>query len=220
MKKIAALFSVLLVAAPLSACGSRANFAAMPPQQAMMMNQQRAMNTNNQITSQSLLGINKELKRAVEANFAAKDANKDGLIIPAEFPVESPEDFNHFRKLDANRDGQLKISEMSDSILGRAADILQLKATAAFLFHELDVDGNKRLTATEITASKIPGVAGNFDRYLGKSLITRKPLTYLRKTDFENLVAYALSNPEAAAQTAAEANTALGISPVMMGDAQ
>lgn len=220
MKKIAALFSVLVLAAPLSACGSRANFAAMPQQQAMMMNQQRAASASGQITSQSLLGINKELKRAVEANFAAKDANKDGLIIPAEFPVESPEDFNHFRKLDANRDGQLKISEMSDSILGRAADILQLKATAAFLFHELDVDGNKRLTSTEIVASKIPGVAGNFERYLGKSLITRKPLTYLRKTDFENLVAYALSNPEAAAQTAAEASTAMGISPVMMGDAQ
>ena len=66
------------------------------------------MTANNDLSSQSLLGIHKELKRAVEANFAAKDANKDGLIIPAEFPVESPEDFNHFRKLDSNRDGHLK----------------------------------------------------------------------------------------------------------------
>lgn len=213
--KIAALFSVLLVATQLSACNSRANFAP----QAFAPNAQRAMVPTSQVSSQSLLGINKELKRAVEANFAAKDGNKDGVIIPGEFPVESPEDFNHFRKLDSNRDGQLKISEMNDSIIGRAADILQLKATAAFLFHELDVDGNKRITATEITASKIPGVAGNFGNYLGKSLITRKPLTYLRKTDFENLVAYALSNPEAAAQSAAqEQANGLSISPVFMGD--
>lgn len=222
MKKIAALFSVLLMGTQLSACGSRANVAALSQQQAMMVNQQRAMSqqsmtANNDLSSQSLLGIHKELKRAVEANFAAKDANKDGLIIPAEFPVESPEDFNHFRKLDSNRDGQLKLSEMSTSIIGRAADIMQLKATAAFLFHQLDVDGNKRITSTEITASTIPGVAGNFERYLGKSLITRKPLTYLRKTDFENLIAYALSNPEAAAKSAAEAEAAMSISPVFMG---
>lgn len=213
--KIAVFFSLLLVATPFSACTSRANFA---PQQAFAPNAQRAM-APTQVSSQSILGINKELKRAVEANFAAKDANKDGVIIPGEFPVESPEDFNHFRKLDSNRDGQLKMSEMNDSIIGRAADILQLKATAAFLFHELDVDGNKRLTATEITASKIPGVAGNFGNYLGKALITRKPLTYLRKSDFENLVAYALSNPEAAAQSAAqEQANGMSISPVFMGD--
>lgn len=211
--KIAALFSVLLVATQLSACNSRANFAP----QAFAPNAQRAT-APTQVSSQSILGINKELKLAVEANFAAKDANKDGVIIPGEFPVESPEDFNHFRKLDSNRDGQLKISEMTDSIIGRAADILQLKATAAFLFHELDVDGNKQITATEITASKIPGVAGNFSRYLGKSLITRRPLTYLRKTDFENLVAYALSNPEAAARSAAEEQAnGLSISPVLGG---
>lgn len=213
--KIAALFSILLVATPLSACNSRANFA---PQQAFAPSPQRAV-APTQVSSQSILGINKELKKAVEANFAAKDANKDGVIIPGEFPVESPEDFNHFRKLDSNRDGQLKMSEMNDSIIGRAADILQLKATAAFLFHELDVDGNKRITATEITASKIPGVAGNFSNYLGKSLITRRPLTYLRKTDFENLVAYALSNPEAAAQSAAqEQANGMSISPVFMGN--
>lgn len=212
--KLAAFFSVLLVATQLSACNSRSTFAP----QAFAPNAQQAM-ASSQFNSQSILGINKELKLAVQANFAAKDANKDGVIIPGEFPVESPEDFNHFRKLDSNRDGQLKISELNDSIIGRAADILQLKATAAFLFHELDVDGNKQITPTEITASKIPGVAGNFGKYLGKSLITRKPLTYLRKTDFENLVAYALSNPEAAAQSAAEEQAnGLSISPVFMGE--
>ena len=212
MKKFAILFSTLLLAAPLSSCNSR---SALPAQQQAFAARQQAV-APAQVSSQSILGINKELKKAVQANFAAKDADKNGVIVPAEFPVESPEDFNHFRKLDKNRDGQLKISEMSTNILGRAADILQLKATAAFLFHELDVDRNRRLTATEITASKIPGVAGNFDNYLGKSLITRRPLTYLRKTDFENLVAFALSNPQAAARSAAEAEAnGLGINPIL-----
>ena len=151
---------------------------------------------SNQVSAQSILGINKEIGIAVEADFKAKDKNADGFITPNEFPVESPEDFNHFRRFDSNRDGRLKVNEMKPSLFSRIGDVLQLKATAAFLFDELDVDNNRSLTKTEIAACRIPGVASGFDNYLGKSLFGKR-LDYLRKTDFENLVAFALMNPEA-----------------------
>lgn len=200
MKKIAAIFSTAVL---LSACGSPNMMpmgrGAMPPAQ-MRMNARPTV----QVGAQSLLGINKELKRSVEANFAAKDADGDGFILPNEFPVESPEDFNHFRRLDGNRDGKIRLSEMSEGLLGRVSDVLQLKATAAFIFDELDIDNNKRLTKEEASASKVAGVASNYDAYLGKSWITGKPYNYLRKTDFENLLAFAMTNPNAAGGLSAE----------------
>ena len=178
MKKIATIFSTAIL---LSACGGPnmmpASRGLVPPMQ------MRAPNV--QVGAQSLLGINKELKRAVEANFAAKDADGDGYILPNEFPVQSPEDFNHFRRLDGNRDGKLRLSEMSEGLIGRVSDVLQLKATAAFIFDELDIDNNKRLTKAEAANCKVAGVAANYDAYLGKSWITGKPYNYLRKTDFE-----------------------------------
>jgi len=204
MKKFAVLFAATSL---LAACG---NPNMLPSPQMMMqrpnqmMMPQRAPMQPTQIGAQSITGIYKEIQRAIDANFAAKDANQDGTITPNEFPVESPEDFNHFRRLDTNRDGKLSKSEMSTSLLGKALDIFQLKATAAFLFSELDVDRNKRLTKTEIAASRIPGVAANFDSYLGKSWLTGKRYDYLRKSDFENLVAFAMLNPGAANGVAAE----------------
>lgn len=187
MKQIITLVAGSLLLAQLTACGGQ-----MMPAANMMPRQMGP--TPTQVSSQSILGINKEIGRAVEANFKAKDANGDGFITPNEFPVESPEDFNHFRRFDSNKDGKLKVNEMKPGILSRAADIYQLKATAAFLFDELDVDNNKRLTKAEVDACKVPGVAGSYDAYLGKSLFGKK-LDYLRKTDFENLMAFALLGP-------------------------
>lgn len=194
MKKLISLTAGVLLVAQLTACGgSNLPMAGLPRQMAP-----------TQVTSQSILGINKEISKAVEADFKAKDKNADGFITPNEFPVESPEDFNHFRRFDSNKDGRLKVNEMKPSLLSRVGDIMQLKATAAFLFDELDVDNNKQLTANEVAACKIPGVAASYNAYLGKTLFGKK-LDYLRKTDFENLVAFALSNPAAAGSAPAAA---------------
>lgn len=187
----------------LAACGGpqmMPNAQMMAPRPQMMMPMQQPV----QMGAQSITGIYKELQRSIEANFAAKDANKDNTITPNEFPVESPEDFNHFRRLDDNRDGQLSKGEMSSNLLTKAVDIFQIKATAAFVFHELDVDGNKRITKSEVAASRIPGVSANFDSYLTKVWWSGKQRTYLRKTDFENLMAFALTNPGAANGVSAE----------------
>lgn len=188
MKKILSLVAGTLLLAQLTACGN----AAMPA--ASMANRQIAPAQPTQVSSQSFIGINKEISKAVEANFKAKDADGDGFIVPKEFPVESPEDYNHFRRFDSNKDGRLTQRELNPSLLSRAMDILEIKATAAFLFDDLDVDNNKQLSKTEVAACKIPGVAASYDAYLGKSLFGRK-LEYLRKTDFENLVAFALMGP-------------------------
>lgn len=197
MNKLAILFVSAMM---LTACGA----PSMPGAQMMPQQSGVRMAAPTQVGAQSLLGINKELKRSVEANFAAKDANKDGYITPDEFPVQSPEDFNYFRRLDISRDGRIRLNEMSDGLMGRVSDILQLKATAAFIFDELDIDNNKRLTKSEIGASKVPGVASNFDAYLGKSWLTGKHYDYLRKSDFENLLAFAMTNPGAASGLSAE----------------
>lgn len=210
MNKVAPLFASAMIAV-LTACGS-ANLPMARMQAPQMMAPRTA-----QVSSQSILGINKEIKRSVEANFVAKDANKDGLITPNEFPVESPEDFNHFRRLDNNQDGQLKMDEMATGILGRLNDIMQIKAMAAFVFDELDVDNNKRLTKTEIAASKVPGVAANFEKYLGKNFFTRQPLDYLRKSDFENLMAFAMLNPGAVGQEQQSQEEAMMFMPVDLG---
>lgn len=182
MKKILTLVAGTML---LAACGG-----PMMPTANMLPRQAAPV----QVGAQSILGINKEISRSVEANFKAKDKNADGFITPNEFPVETPEDYNHFRRFDSNKDGMLKVNEMKPGILTRAADIFQLKATAAFIYDELDVDNNKKLTKTEVGACKIPGVADSYDSYLGKSLFGKK-LDYLRKTDFENLVAFALLGP-------------------------
>lgn len=187
MKKILSLVAGTLLLAQLTACGN----AAMPTN---MAPRQLAPAQPTQVTSQSILGINKEISKAVEANFKAKDKDADGFIMPKDFPVETPEDYNHFRRFDSNKDGKLTQREMNPSLLSRAMDILELKATAAFLFDDLDVDNNKQLSKTEVAACKIPGVAGSYDAYLGKTLFGRK-LDYLRKTDFENLVAFAMMGP-------------------------
>lgn len=187
MKKLVSFTAGALLIAQLTACGGALPMGSMPRQMAP-----------SQVSAQSILGINKEIGIAVEADFKAKDKNADGFITPNEFPVESPEDFNHFRRFDSNRDGRLKVSEMKPSLFSRISDIMQLKATAAFLYDELDVDNNRQLSKTEVAACKIPGVAASYDTYLGKSLFGKK-LDYLRKTDFENLVAFALSNPNAGA---------------------
>ncbi|MBF2052857.1 MAG: hypothetical protein IGS03_05245 [Candidatus Sericytochromatia bacterium] len=205
MKKVMILLATTSL---LAACGGpqmmpNAQMMGARPQP-LMMAQNAAMQQPNQIGVQSITGIYKELQRSIEANFAAKDGNKDGTITPNEFPVESPEDFNHFRRLDSNRDGQLSKGEMSTGFLGKAVDIFQIKATASFVFHELDADGNKRLTKTEAGASRIPGVAANFDSYLTKVWWSGKQRDYLRKTDFENLMAFALTNPGAANGVSAE----------------
>ncbi|HEY9840601.1 MAG: hypothetical protein ACAI44_30405 [Candidatus Sericytochromatia bacterium] len=186
MKKVISLVAASLLLAQLTACGN-----AMMPAAGM-----RPMGPT-QVTSQSILGINKEIGKAVEANFKSKDKNGDGFITPNEFPVESPEDFNHFRRFDNNKDGRLVVKEMAPGLFSRIGDIFQLKATAAFLFDELDVDNNKQLTKSEVESCKIPGVAATYDAYLGKTLFG-KHLDYLRKTDFENLMAFALTNPAAA----------------------
>ncbi len=194
MNKLAPLLIASIAVSQLAACNSNVPNAQFlnPASRASLAQQQ------SQVSAQSAWGIHKELKRSVEANFAAKDANKDGFITPNEFPVNSPEDFNYFRRLDDNRDGQLKQSELSAGFLSHVKDIVQLKATAAFVFDELDVDNNRRLSQSEAAASKVPGVAANYANFLGKSLIFRRPLNYLRKSDFENLMAFALTNPAAA----------------------
>lgn len=179
-----ALLAGTLMIAQLSACGN----AALPPAGMAMAP------ATTQVSSQSILGINKEISRAVEANFAAKDKNTDGFINPDEFPVQTPEDYNSFRQLDSNKDGRVSKGELNPSLLGRAMDIIQLKATAAFIFDSLDGDRNGHLTKSEVANCKIPGVAASYDAYLGKSLFG-KQLDYLRRSDFENLVAFALLGP-------------------------
>jgi len=195
MNKFATLLLASVALTQVVACNSNVPNAQFlnPAARASMAQQQQT-----QVSAQSAWGIHKELQRSVEANFAAKDANQDGFITPNEFPVNTPEDFNYFRRLDDNRDGQLKKGELSAGFLSHIKDIVQLKATAAFVFDELDVDNNRRLSQAEAAASKVPGVAANYANFLGKSLIFRRPLTYLRKSDFENLMAFALTNPAAA----------------------
>lgn len=195
MNKLAVLLLASVALTPLAACSSNVPNAQLlnPAARAPFAQQQQS-----QVSAQSAWGIHKELQRSVEAGFAAKDANKDGFITPNEFPVNTPEDFNYFRRLDDNRDGKLKQGELSAGFLSHIKDVVQLKAAAAFVFDELDIDNNRRLSAAEVSASKVPGVAANYANFLGKSLIFRRPLDYLRKSDFENLMAFALTNPAAA----------------------
>lgn len=153
----------------------------------------------NDIQAQSLLGINKEISKAVTESFKRKDTNGDKSITPDEFPVKNSDDFVSFRKLDDNKDGKLTEKELAPGLFGRIQDVLQLKATASFLYDQLDRNNDGKLSAQEASASTLPGVAGNFDRFRDKPWWSAKKLDYLRKTDFENLVAFAMTNPAAAA---------------------
>ena len=188
MNKITALFSASLVFSLLTACGS----TALLPSAQMPAGIPAA-----QVQAQSVAGINKEIKKSVDAAFKAKDKNADNFITPDEFPIQTPLEFQHFRRFDSNKDGRLSPSEMGPGFFGRTMDVFQLTATAAFLFDQLDVNNDGKLFKEEVSASTLPGVAANFDQYLDKPWYSSKKLTYLRKTDFENLVAYAMTNPEA-----------------------
>lgn len=191
MKKLAALLSVSAIFSVLTACGT----APLLP--AAQMSQPASIAQPAQLQAQSILGINKEIKRSVEAAFKAKDKNGDKFITPDEFPVQTPLEFQHFRRLDDNKDGRLTVNEMSPGILSRALDIMELMATASFLFDQLDINNDGKLIKEEAAASTLPGIAANFDKYLSKPWYSNKKLTYLRRTDFENLVAYVMTNPEA-----------------------
>lgn len=177
----------------MTACGTGVQPAAQfaVPQQAI----NQAAPT---VGAQSVRGILAEMKKAVTDSFAKKDADKDGTIVPAEFPVTTPEEFQYFRRLDDNKDGKLSMSEMDRGLFSKIKDVVQVKATASFMFDELDTNNDKRLSKSEAGASSLPGVAANFDSYLSKPWYRRTKLDYLRKTDFENLVAFALMNPNAA----------------------
>jgi hypothetical protein len=193
MNKVIALLSASVVLSALSACGGAGNLPmASTPLRAPATAPQSA-----QLQAQSILGINKEIKKSVEAAFASKDKNADKFITPDEFPVTTPLEFQHFRNMDSNKDGRLTASEMSPGIFGKLMDVVQLTATASFLFDQLDVNNDGKIFKEEASASKLPGVAANFDLYLSKPWYSSKKLTYLRRTDFENLVAFAMTNPEA-----------------------
>lgn len=193
MNKLATLLSVSILFSALTACGNSTLLpAAQIPQRAPLTAAEPA-----QIQAQSILGINKEIKKSVEAAFKTKDKNGDKFITPDEFPVQTPLEFQHFRRFDDNKDGRLTVSEMSPGLFSKVADIMELVATANFLFDQLDVNNDGKLFKEEAAASTLPGVAANFDQYLSKPWYSSKKLTYLRKTDFENLVAYAMTNPEA-----------------------
>ena len=195
MKKIAVLFGSALVLQTLVACGG-----PMPMPMGMHAPQMMQAAPPQMVRAQSISGINKEINAAVEATFARKDANADKTITPNEFPVTTPGEFQHFRNLDADRDGKLTLKEMAPGLISKIMDVTQLKATASFLFDQLDTNGDSKLTKDEAAASHLPGVAANFDKYLTKPWYARNPLDYLRKTDFENLVAFAMLNPPAGAQ--------------------
>ncbi len=197
MNKVIAFLSASMILSALTACGTAGNLplASTPlraPAAAAAPQTQSA-----QLQAQSILGINKEIKKSVEAAFAAKDKNADKFITPDEFPVQTPLEFQHFRRFDDNKDGRLTASEMSPGIFGKVMDVMQITATASFLFDQLDVNNDGKIFKEEASASRLPGVAANFDLYLGKPWYSSKKLTYLRRTDFENLVAFALTNPEA-----------------------
>lgn len=184
---------------PLTACGNdmpttqMANFRPAP---------QMVQAPANDLQAQSLLGINKEISKAVSETFKRKDANGDKSITPDEFPVKNADDFVSFRKLDDNKDGKLVEKELAPSFFGRIKDVLQLKASASFLFDQLDRNNDSKLSPQEAAASTLPGIATNFDRFRDKPWWSAKKLDYLRKTDFENLVAFALTNPAAATPSA------------------
>ncbi len=191
MNKITTLISASVLFSLLTACGT----ASLMPSARMPVAAPAA--SAAQVQAQSIAGINKEIKKSIDAAFKSKDKNTDNFITPDEFPVQTPLEFQHFRRFDSNKDGRLSPNEMGPGVFGRAMDVMQLTAAASFLFDQLDVNNDGKLFKEEVAASTLPGVSANFDQYLDKPWYSSKKLTYLRKTDFENLVAYAMTNPEA-----------------------
>jgi Ca2+-binding EF-hand superfamily protein len=192
MKKIASLLAASALFSMLTACGS-ANMNA-----AVMPNRAPVAQPNTAVQAQSLTGIYKQITQGAEAAFKAQDKDGNGFITPNEFNVSDPDTFMAFDKLDGNNDGKLSKGEFTPGFFSRAQDVFQIKAMASFLFDQLDRNNDKKLSRQEASASFIPGVAPNYDKFLSKPMFSSKPLDYLRKTDFENLVAFAMTNPAAA----------------------
>lgn len=195
MNHLKSLVSAAFILGALTACGTD-NLAVMAPMNTVPMQAQP-----NNIQAQSLSGINREMGKAVEASFKQKDTNGDKFITPDEFPVKNPDDFVAFRKLDDNKDGKLTVKELGPGLFGKIQDVFQIRAMGNFLFDQLDRNNDNKLSKDEAAASTIPGLAANFAKFLGKPTFGNKKLDYLRKTDFEELVAFAMLNPAAASST-------------------
>jgi Ca2+-binding EF-hand superfamily protein len=176
MKKSVKLTVLGLFASSVIGCGYSAGI------QPMMM-QQMATDQTQAYQAQSITGIWKTIDQGVEQAFKEKDKNGDNFITSDEFPVKTPDEFIEFKKL-AGSDGKISLKEMQPSFLSKVKDEVLIKATAAFLFDQVDKNDNNKLTAEELKASDVPHISDNFAKY------DTKKKGYLTKSEFEDLYTY------------------------------
>ena len=127
VRMIRAAVAMVALSFTLGACNGR-----MPVMASVPSNAQPA------VEAQSISGIGQALKRTAEHRFNAKDANKDGVITPDEYPVKSPDDFIDFRNIDDSDDGKIQLKEMLPGVFTKLNAWLQIRKTARFMFNQLD----------------------------------------------------------------------------------
>ncbi len=139
-----------------------------------MMAPSASLTTQPAVQAESFKGIAAALNRQVQAQFVAKDADKNKKITPDEWGIKAPTDFVEFRELDDNKNGSISLDEMQPGFLDKAKAWIRLTSAAKFMFKQFDKNNDKKVTIDEAKEITLAGVEAKWNHFAkGKKTMDR-----------------------------------------------
>ncbi len=197
MKKFTFSVATIFVAGILTSCGSQNNDLLTMP-----------VVENAPVQASSYKGINKEMEKAVISTFNDLDKNRDKIIVPAEFGVQTPAQAQAFYAMDDNHDGKVTLKELTPNFFSKVGANIRIGKAANALFKELDSSRDGYLSPEELDSNLItPEYVKLFKKYdveqPGK-IFNTKTKGKLSKSEFQNLFAHIAVNPTNTGSSAPE----------------
>lgn len=146
--------SAIVLSGLLAGCGGAPALVASAPM-------------NAQVGAQSFKGVSEALSRMVQHKFYEKDANRNKVITPEEWGIQTPADFVEFRSLDDNGDGKIELKEVLPGFWDKVSAYNKVKKTARFMFKQLDKNGDKLISPAEAHELSFAGVEEKWSKFAG-----------------------------------------------------
>jgi hypothetical protein len=184
-KSISIIILGIITSSTLTACGNSTAFSPIIEQPA------------EQVTSESILGVSKEIKNSSKLAFKELDKNADKMITPQEYGVATPDSAKAFYAIDKNHDGKIVEKEFTPGFFSSVGLTFRLKSAAAALFKLIDKSKDKLVSKEELASGLVSQAFitefDNFDKQQ-KTLFHKDANGFLSQSEFENLFAHLAMN--------------------------